>query len=228
MSPQPGSYNWTQVAWDDDNDDGFADRMSREALMFVCGIPEESWDLAESDEKVDYREFLDLNTAEAVAEIENKTGLTLKFREADVGRGASGFGAAVEIIGAVAVVGGASAAVGQAARLVKWAYHKIASATGGRPWVSLGAAEHLAIADLIDRVGSEAHVLGSGDMCSHSPDRAFTGGDAFFVVLATESELHHYHVSAYGEVHYIGTSPSIRHHWDDPPPYWAGGDLGDD
>ena len=224
MSPQPGSYNWTQVAWDDD--DGFADRMSREALVFVCGVSEE--DLMESGEEVDYREFLDSDTAEAVAEIEHETGLTLKFREADVGRGASGFGAAVEIIGAIAVAGGASAAVGQAARLVKWAYHKIASATGGRPWVSLGAAEHLAVADLIDRVGSEARVVGSGDMSSHSPDRAFTGGDAFFVVLATESELHHYHVSAHGEVFYIGTSPPIRHHWDDPPPYWAGGETDED
>ena len=223
MPPVPGSYNWTQVAWDDDDD--FADRMSREALMFVCGVSEED---LESGEEVDYRDFLDSDTAEAVAEIEHETGLTLKFRDADVGRGASGFGAAVEIIGTIAVVGGASAAVEQAARLVKWAYHKIASTTGGRPWVSLGAAEHLAVADLIDRVGSEARVLGSGDMCSHSPDRAFTGGDAFFVVLATESELHHYHVSAYGEVHYIGTSPPIRHHWDAPPPYWAGGDTDDD
>ena len=41
----------------------------------------------------------------------------------------------------------------------------------------------------------------------HSSDRASTGGGAFFVVLATEEELHHCHVSAYGEVHYIGTSP---------------------
>ena len=223
MPPVPGSYNWTQVAWDDDDD--FADRMSREALMFVCGVSEED---LESGEEVDYREFLDSDTAEAVAEIEQEAGLTLKFRDADVGRGASGCGAAVEIIGAIAVVGGASAAVEQAARLVKWAYHKIASTTGGRPWVSLGAAEHLAVADLIDRVGSEARVLGSGDMNSNSPDRAFTGGDAFFVVLATEPELHHYHVSAYGEVHYIGSSPPICHHWDDPPPYWAGGGADND
>ena len=61
-------------------------------------------------------------------------------------------------------------------------------------------------------------------MCSDSPDRAFTGGDAFFVVLATDSELHHYHVSAYGEVFYVGTLPPIREHLDDPPPYWASGD----
>ena len=222
----PGSYNWTQVAAEDEEDD-WVDRMSREALMFVCGLDEEDWESVRSGE-VDIREFLDSDTAAAVSEIEHETGLALKFRDADVGRGASGFGAAVEIIGAIAVLGGAAAAVEHTARLVKWAYHKIASATGGRPWVSLGAAEHLAMADLIDRVDAEPRLLGSGDMNSNSGDRAFTGGDAFFVVLSTDSELHHYHVSAYGEVHYIGTSPPIRHHWDDPPPYWAGGDPNDD
>lgn len=224
MPPVSGSYNWTQVAAEEEDD--WADRMSREALMFVCGLDEEDWESVRSGE-ADIREFLDSDTAAAVAEIEHETGLTLKFRDADVGRGASGFGAAVEIIGAVAVVGGAAAAVEQSARLVKWAYHKIASATGGRPWVSLGAAEHLAMADLIDRVDAEPRLLGSGDMNSNNVDRAFTGGDAFFVVLATDSELHHYHVSAYGEVHYIGTSPPIPHHWDDPPPYWSGGDMDD-
>ena len=91
--------------------------------------------------------------------------------------------------------------------------------------ISLGAAEHLAIADLIDRVNSTPHLIGSGDVCSHSQDRAFTGGDAFFVVLGTETELHTYHVSAYGELSHVGTSPLIRGQWDDPPPYWAGGDA---
>ena len=71
-------------------------------------------------------------------------------------------------------------------------------------------------------------LLGSGDMNSKSVDRGFTGGDAFFVVLTTDSELHHYHVSAHGEVHYIGTSPLISEHWDAPPPYWAGGDADGD
>ena len=94
--------------------------------------------------------------------------------------------------------------------------------------ISLGAAEHLAMADLIDRVDAVPRLLGSGDMNSNSGDRAFTGGDAFFVVLSTDSELHHYHVSAFGEVHYIGTSPLIPHFMDASTPYWAGGDLTDD
>ena len=118
---------------------------------------------------LDFRECLDAPTAEAIDEIEEKTGLAVKFHEADVGRGASGLGVAVEVVAGIAVAGGASAAAVQAARLVKWAYHKIASARGGRPMISLGAAEHLAMADLIDRVNSTPHLIGSGDVCSHSP-----------------------------------------------------------
>ena len=221
MSPQPGSYNWTQVAWDDDDD--FADRMSREASIYVGAPPENTWGLLESSES--HRGYLDAKTANAVAEIEKRAGRTLRFREADVGRGASGSGTVVAIVEAVAVAGGAAAAVRETARLVRWSYQRIARAKGRRPMISLGAAEHLAMADLIDRVDAVPRLLGSGDMNSNNQDRAFTGGDAFFVVLATESELHHYHVSAYGEVYYIGTSPLIPNFMEEPsPPYWAGGD----
>ena len=224
MPPVPGSYNWTQIT---EMEDGMADRMSREALILVDGLPEEPD--TESGQMFDYRDGLSSQTAEAVAEIEQETGRSLEFREVDAGRGAGYLGIAVEVLGPVAAVGGASAALREATRLVKWAYHKIAAATDHRPMVSLGAAEHLAIADLIDRVDATTlRLLGSGDMSSRSPDRGFTGGDAFFVVLVTDSELHHYHVSACGEVHYVGTSPPIRHHWDSPSPYWAGGDTDDD
>ena len=223
MSPVPGSCNWTQIT---ETGDGMANRMSREALILVGGLPEEPD--AESGETFDYRDGLGSQTAEAVGEIEREAGRSLEFRGVDAGRGASYLGIAVEVLEPIATVGGASAAVIEAARFVKWAYHKIAKRTGRRPMISLGAAEYLAMADLIDRVGSTPRVLGSGDMSSHSPDRGFTGGDAFFVVLATESELHHYHVSAYGEVFFIGNSPPIRGHWDDPPPYWAGGDGNED
>lgn len=72
--------------------------------------------------------------------------------------------------------------------------------------------------DLLDRV-ARAGVLVSGDINNSSPDRAFTGGDAFFVVLTAEVELHHYQVSAYGEVFYAGEPPLPPHHWDDQPPY---------
>ena len=219
MPPAPGRYNWTQV----DAEDGMAGRMSREALILVDGLPEEPD--TESGQEFDYRDGLSSQTAEAVAEIEQETGRSLEFREVDAGRGAGYLGIAVEVLGPVATVGGASAAAVQAARLVTWAYHKIASATGHRPMISLGAAEHLAMADLIDRADSQPRLIGSGDVCSGSPDKAFTGGDVFFVVLAADTELHSYHVSAYGELSYVGTSPLIRGQWDDPPPYWAGGDA---
>ena len=142
-----------------------------------------------------------------------------------MGRGASGVGVAVEVAAVIAAFGGASATLYEAARLVRRVYHKMASSTSQRPMISLGAAEHLAIADLIDREHSMLHLVGSGDVNSNSPDRGFTGGDTFFVALSTDAELHSYHISAYGEVYYIGTSPLIRGHWDAPPPYWAGGDA---
>ena len=214
MPQVPGSYNWTQIT---EMGDGMADRMSREALILVGGLPE--WPDTESGETFDYRDALSSPTAETVGEIEREVGRSLELRGVDAGRGASYLGIAVEVLGPIATVGGASAAVIEAARFVRWAYRKIAKRAGRRPMISLGAAEYLAMADLIDRVGSTPRVLGSGDMSSHSPDRGFTGGDAFFVVLATESGLHHYHVSAYGEVFFIGTSPPIRGHWDAPPPY---------
>ena len=224
MPPAPGSYNWTQVAMD--VEDGLADRMSRDALLYLGGIPEEAWDQLESGHEVDLREHLDAQTAKAVAEIEAE-GIPIRLRSADAGRGASWLGLAFDVLEPIGTIGSASVAIVAAAQLVRRTYNKIARATGRRPMISLGAAEHLAIADLLvrlDRVDSAPKVFGSGDMCSHSPDRGFTGGDAFFVVLTTESELHHYQVSAYGDVFYIGTSPLIRGHWDAPPPYWADGD----
>ena len=203
--------------------------MSREALLLITGgLTDAALEQIGYEEKINIREGLDSQTAATVSEIEEATGLTLEFREASVGRGASGPGAVVQIVELMALGGGVAGGALAASQILRWVYHKIASSTGYRPMISLGAAEHLAMADLIDRVESESHLLGSGDMNSSSPDPSFTGGDAFFVVLSSESELHHYHITAYGEVHYIGTSPPIPHFMDAPsPPYWAGGDSSD-
>ena len=70
MPPVPDSYNWTQIT---KMGDGMADRMSREALFLVGGLPEEPG--TESGEKFDYRDGLSSQTAEAVAEIEHENGL---------------------------------------------------------------------------------------------------------------------------------------------------------
>ena len=123
----PGSYNWTQA----DLEDGMADRMSRGALLLMTGgLTSEALELLEIGEDFDIREGLDARTAELVSEIEEETGLTLEFREADAGRGASGSGAAVQIVEAIAVAGGAAAAIRETSRLVRWAYRKIAASTG--------------------------------------------------------------------------------------------------
>lgn len=194
------------------------------ALICVCALPADE-DLPNSDEG--YREYLDARTAKAVAEIEDRTDGGVRFHEAEAGRGAADPVAVIQIVEAVAVAGGASAAVCQSARLVRWAYRKIARATHRRPRISLGAAECLAMADLIDRAGSTPRVLGSGDMCHDYPDPTFAGVGEFFVVLATESELHHYCVSGRGDLSYVGTSPPIPGHRDEAPPHWAGGDTDD-
>ena len=116
MPLTPGTYNWTQVA---DTEDGMADRMSREALIYVGSPPEETWDQIGSGEDFDFRGFLDSQTAEAVAEIEREAGFELKFREADVGRAASGIGTVVEVAMAVGAFGSATATLYGTARLVR-------------------------------------------------------------------------------------------------------------
>ena len=186
-------------------------------LIRVCALPAEE-DLPQSNEG--YREHMNARTAEAVAEIEDRAGCALKFHEAEGGLGAAEPVAVVQIVEAVATAGGALAALHESARFVKWAYRKIAKATHSKPKISLGAAEYLAMADLIDRVGSTPRVLGSGDMRHDHPDPTFARVGEFFVVLATESELHHYCVSGRGDLSYIGTSPPIPDHRDELPPYW--------
>lgn len=204
--------------------DDAAHRLSRMVLICVCALPAEE-DLPQSNEG--YRKHMDAKTAEAVAEIEDRAGCALKFHEAEGGLGAAEPVAVVQIVEAVATAGGALAALHESASFVKWAYRKIAKATRGKPKISLGAAEYLAMADLIDRVGSTPRVLGSGDVQRDHPDPTFAGVGEFFVLLATESELHHYHVSGRGDLSYIGTSPQIPDHRDEVAPYWAGGDSDD-
>ena len=194
------------------------DRLSREALICVDWLAGDPENPLGPGPYPSYRAGLDARVADAVGAIEQKTGRSVRLRETDAGRGASFTGVAVELLEPVALLGGAAAAVREAARAVAWGYRRIAQAMRRRPMISLGTAECLAMDDLLDRV-ARAGVLVSGDINNSSPDRAFTGGDAFFVVLAAEAELHHYQVSAYGEVFYAGESPLPPHHWDDQPSY---------
>ena len=102
-------------------------------------------------------------------------------------------------------------------------YHRPRSMTGAerQGWDSQEAAW---LITFNPRNGS-ASTRGSTRPRIATASRSDATGDAFFVVLTTDSELHHYQVSTYGEVSYIGQSPLIRGHMDDPPPYWAGGDA---
>ena len=195
-----------------------ADRLSREALICVDWLAGDPENPLGPGPCLSYRAGLDAHVADAVAAIEQKTGRAVRLRETDAGRGASFTGVAVELLEPIALLGGAAAAVREAARAVAWGYRRIAQAMRRRPLISLGTAECLAMDDLLDRV-ARVGVLVSGDIDNSSPDRAFTGGDAFFVVLAADAELHHYQVSAYGEVFFAGESPLPPHHWDDQPPY---------
>lgn len=218
MIPETGTYNWTQHTGD--LGDGLWDRMRREPL-FVVELSGAAIEALNGDDAadLDLRASLEGATARAVEEMEAHLERPLRIRESEIGRGAMGLGGALEVVGGIADIGGAGAIVVATAKAVRWCYRKLASRTGVRPLISLGAAEHLALADLVDRVDGEPSVFGSGDMCSESEDRAFTGGDAFFVVLATDTELHHYHVTAYGELHYVGASPLVPHFmdlYDDP------------
>lgn len=90
MTPEPGApgtYNWTQFASDSEHD--MADRMSRETLIYVGGFPEEYWGLPKSDEGFNFREYLDDQVTEAIAEIEKEMDLTLKFHEVGARRAGS-------------------------------------------------------------------------------------------------------------------------------------------
>jgi hypothetical protein len=71
--------------------------------------------------------------------------------------------------------------------------------------VSVGAASHLAAADLCDRLGTDrVRIVNYGDLVRDSPDPSYTGFDNFRVILTTDQTVYFYLVSATGEVSYIG------------------------
>jgi hypothetical protein len=209
---KPGEWNWTQPV---DIGDGVVDRMSRHVYVVVPIADPELMDALEEGRLDDPLKAVD---PALVAEIES-AGLQPIGRTAEVGRGASGFGIAIEIAEALATWGGAGAAIVGTVRAFRTAYRRLSRRLGRLPLVSLGAAEHLAAADFVDRYQTEAVTLvGSGDVMSSGHDRAFTGGDAFWIILSDDQDrLHHYQVDAYGRVTYVGAGPSVPNHWDAPP-----------
>lgn len=215
-TPKPGTYNWTQFAGD--LPDGMVDRMSQRVLL--THIPRASEEVSDRllDATLSPEEIasgLDENDRIELDTFATEAGVTLTPRTAEVGRGASGGAIALEIFFNTTSLIGSAIAMREAYKQYRVRFRR-------SPLVSLAAAEHLAAADFIDRFACETiELIGSGDLNSKSDDRAFTGGDAFYVFLAESrsSAISHYAVSAYGEVHFIGTSPAIPNHFDALDPF---------
>lgn len=210
----PGGFNWTQRP---NVGDGLADRMNRTIAFSVPADDfDRMYDLLDGNPEVAQHELDSLVGGDRRSEYEQaEIGSSFRVRPADVGRGAGGIGIVIEFlfeIGDKLVIGVESA------RLVHATHQRITRANGARPAITLGVAEQLAGDSLGTRLGvpegTEFDLIGSGDLNSRSQDRAFTGDDAFWVVLGDGDRLHHHHVTAYGEVYYAGSSPLIG----DPEP----------
>ncbi len=155
---------------------------------------------------------------EVVSDIE------VRGRPADVGRGASGYGAALDVLLTIGGVGGGLTTLWRAGAITRAAYRAVRRRLGHRPNVSLGAATFLAAADLTDRLGHcNFQLLGSGDTNSTPPDSSFTGDDTFWAIFSQLPDLYIYIIAANGRVHYLG-SHEIRAGWGSRLGYFPGSD----
>lgn len=147
----------------------------------------------------------------AAVEAELPVGATLRIVSGDVGRGASGYGAVVEVLGVISDVGGTIAFGVGAYRVVKKMYDGISRHLNSPPCVSLGTARFLAMAHLAEHLGSDNFALvGSGDLSDSPPDFSYTGFDNFWVALSHEDRLYSYVVDARGRAHLVGSLPFVR------------------
>jgi hypothetical protein len=137
------------------------------------------------------------------------------YFDADSGRGASGYAVALEVMGYVADAGGVLALGAMAFNRTRHLYERLRQRIGRRPLVSLGAAVHLAAADLVDRLGTDEFTLhGRGDARTGSPDASYSGDDRFWVIFERDLTLYVYIVDAYGRVTYL-RDLRMRRMWDD-------------
>ena len=140
---------------------------------------------------------------------------------ADVGRGASGYGVVLEVIGVIADVGGAAAALAGGIELTRRLYKKLKERLGHRPLVSLGTATFLAAADLSGRFShTDFRFHGAGDTRDRPSDWSYTGNDCFYIIFERGPELFFYAVDAYGEVTFLGNArmPQLYEHLEEPSP----------
>lgn len=125
----------------------------------------------------------------------------------DVGRGASGYGVALEIANFIATFGGAIATMAGGIEVTRRVYKKLQERLGHRPLISLGTAVYLAAADLSERFpNGDFRLRGAGDTRAQSPDGSYTGFDCFYVIFERDAELFFYSVDARGEVKYLSNA----------------------
>jgi hypothetical protein len=135
---------------------------------------------------------------------EELSGTEYALYSASVGRGADGYGVALEIANFIATYGGAISTLAGGFKLIRRIQKKLQERTGHRPLVSQGTAIYLAAADLADRFPEGDFTLhGAGDTRSQSPDGSYTGFDCFYVIFERDADLFFYSVDAYGEVKYL-------------------------
>jgi hypothetical protein len=140
-------------------------------------------------------------------------GETFALYSADVGRGAGGYGVALEIVGVIANIGGALATLTGTIVLVQRLYRKLEKHFGHPPLVSLGTACFLAAADLSERFAlTDFRLHGTGDTRSNPPDQSYTGNDCFYVIFEHGEDLFFYAVDAQGKVTFLGTARMAQLH----------------
>jgi hypothetical protein len=182
--------------------DVYSDRMDRTIAFSVLRTPK----ACRSDfQDPDPQLGAGLIGADLIEYVQEAVGTEVRVRgvPAQKGRGASGLGAALQVLTNVEAV---AVALAFGAKITRSAYRALRRRLGYRPNVSLGAANYLAAADLIDRLDSDDfELLGSGDTDSSPMDSSFTGEDTFWVVFSSFPVLYIYIVAANGRVHYMGS-----------------------
>jgi hypothetical protein len=180
----------------------YSDRLDKAIAFSVPRIPDASMPDDQDPQSDLGAALIGADLIESVQKAVGQNAVVRGIR-AHKGRGASGLGAALQVLTDVETV---ATALIFGAHVSRSAYRALRQRLGYRPNVSLGAAIHLAAADLIDRVNPhELDLFGSGDANDSSPDQSYTGEDAFWVIFSSFPLLYIYIVAANGRVHYMGS-----------------------
>ena len=127
-------------------------------------------------------------------------GVEYQIFQASVGRGASGYGAAIEVVKWLSEAGGFEAGLLTIAKSVQILFDGLRKRLASPLVISLGAAKYLAAANLIDKLGDDNFYLhGAGDTYSAAPDRSYTGLDLFWVAFRKKGRLYLYTVTSHGD-----------------------------